>query len=331
MKQYLKAFMIVGLSFALMGQTRFPPQGTSGAGTLAGDNTWTGVQTFDDEAFLVCDNGDGTKCLEFETSGITGSTTRTYTWPDVSGNVAVSGSAVLGGTYNFTALVVNVSSAKLTDNVELVLGSGSDGIIDWNTGNTPDVIRFGLGSDSNAVQFLEAADRATTVFANGPWGTSTGTNPSIGIFSNDGTSANKWFYLWHDEANAHIGTGTGGILGYRYPVEVVITTKTPASTTDSTDEGCELYTNTGDTDGSTITLPNDPIIGSCYIISVVAAQTVTVIPNTNELLYTPGDQCAVDMTSATQGAILEFIAVTGGDAAIWHTKGDQTGWACNDS
>jgi len=47
MKAYIKAFLVVLLSFSLMGQTRFPPQGGAGGGVaLADDNTWTGEQTF---------------------------------------------------------------------------------------------------------------------------------------------------------------------------------------------------------------------------------------------------------------------------------------------
>jgi len=58
---------------------------------LAGNvllDTSTLPSTFSDANFRVQDNGDATKQLAFECSGITTSTTRTLTVPDENGTIA---------------------------------------------------------------------------------------------------------------------------------------------------------------------------------------------------------------------------------------------------
>ncbi len=55
------------------------------------------VGNFADDAFSIFDNGDATKILNFELSGLTTSTTRTYSWPDKDGVVALLSDVVGGG------------------------------------------------------------------------------------------------------------------------------------------------------------------------------------------------------------------------------------------
>jgi len=124
MKSYLKAFSIVALSFVLMGQTRFPPQG--GGVTVAGNNTWTGTQTFGDEAFLVCDDGDDTKCVELEASGITTETTRTLTIQDASYTLAginTTQTFTQPQTINTTLTLSSLSQVIQFDNRPFWIGS----------------------------------------------------------------------------------------------------------------------------------------------------------------------------------------------------------------
>ncbi|MBM3273379.1 hypothetical protein FJY94_09140 [Candidatus Kaiserbacteria bacterium] len=65
----------------------------SGGGvSLSGNNTWTGTQTFRDNKFEITDDGDTTKKLAFQCSGITTGTTRTATWPNQDGTVALTDS-----------------------------------------------------------------------------------------------------------------------------------------------------------------------------------------------------------------------------------------------
>lgn len=61
----------------------------NGANTFSG-----GTQTFPDTLFRLADDGDATKLLAFQLSGITTGTTRTLTIPDASGTILLDGSAI---------------------------------------------------------------------------------------------------------------------------------------------------------------------------------------------------------------------------------------------
>lgn len=56
----------------------------SGDNTFSGTNTHTGTEEFDDDAFTLRDEGDATKKVMFQLSGITTGNTRTLTVPDAS-------------------------------------------------------------------------------------------------------------------------------------------------------------------------------------------------------------------------------------------------------
>ena len=125
MNKFVKALSVVGLAILLMGQTRFPPQG--GGVSLSGTNTWTGVQTFEDESFIVCDNGDSSKCVEFENTGVTTSTTIPV---EFSGNGS-TGSLDFGGDGGFgwgtTYVSLNYAGSRLlaANNAENLQSPGS--------------------------------------------------------------------------------------------------------------------------------------------------------------------------------------------------------------
>ena len=63
----------------------------SGNLTLSGNNTFTGTNTFNDDGFTLQDNVDDTKKLRFQLSGLTTSTIRTLTVPDVDDTLMVLG------------------------------------------------------------------------------------------------------------------------------------------------------------------------------------------------------------------------------------------------
>lgn len=203
MKHYLKASLIVAMSFVLMGQTRFPPQGTALSTIIATDNTWTGTQTFGDEAFLVCDDGDGTKCLEFEASGVSASTTRTFTVPDISGTLAL-----LGGTQTFTGAKTFSTNATFSANVTVAPNGGL-----WDTNfngfrfgatiPTPDTMQMYVGTASNAFHILQVGD-ASFDFNNCSAGTSAQSNPTLCIHSSD-QATNEW-------AEVNVDTAGGASL-----------------------------------------------------------------------------------------------------------------------
>jgi hypothetical protein len=116
------------------------------------------------------------------------------------------------------------------------------------------------------------------------------------------------------------------ISGFAFNTTVVTTTATTSGST-----AMDMYTNTGDTDGATITLMDNPTQGICYMFGVDAAQTLTVVPSTGETLYEDGDQCAVSLTSSTVGSAIKICAMTGGSGAKWVTIGGASVWACNDT
>ena len=207
MKQYLKAFMIVGLSFALMGQTRFPPQG--GGVTLAGTNTWTGVQTFGDEAFLVCDDGDGTKCMEFETSGITTGTTRSITVPDLAGTINL-----VDGEQTISARKIHTAAIGMGSNQQIEMGNSGathGAISSRQTAGTPDSSGFLTGTASRSFHIFEWAD-ITFDFNNCSAGTSAQTNPTFCWHSSD-QATNEW---------GEVNTSTAGLTSLKSGQELML-------------------------------------------------------------------------------------------------------------
>ena len=65
---------------------------TANTGTRASDWTYAGEfpDVFNDANFVLYDNGDSTKNLQFQLSGITTGTTRTLTAPDADGTIALT-------------------------------------------------------------------------------------------------------------------------------------------------------------------------------------------------------------------------------------------------
>jgi hypothetical protein len=93
-------------------------------GTRATDWTYAGIlpDVFNDANFLLYDNGDSSKNLAFQLSGITTGTTRTLTAPDASGTIALNpmttaGDIVVGGTSGTPArLALGTASQQLRVN-----------------------------------------------------------------------------------------------------------------------------------------------------------------------------------------------------------------------
>jgi hypothetical protein len=107
-------------------------------------------------------------------------------------------------------------------------------------------------------------------------------------------------------------------------VEAVTATKATAVT----DDGAVL-TNTGDTDGATITLMNDPVAGLTHVAVVTAAQTLTIVPSAGETLYLNGAACGVSITANAVGSTLVIRAAVGGAGGMWVAMGSSTNWTCN--
>jgi hypothetical protein len=97
------------------------------------------------------------------------------------------------------------------------------------------------------------------------------------------------------------GTLTVSGAGAFYPLGVTANTgtATPSAATDTN----RLYTNTGDTDGSIVTLPNDPVVGTVIRVAVTAAQTITINPSAGEAVYLNGMACSVAPAASSGAAI----------------------------
>ena len=88
---------------------------------LAANNTFTGTQTFKDNKFEITDDGDATKKLNLQLSGITTATTRTLTVPDKSGTIAVTTDLTQGSPLNAAANTVVSGSYAATSSATITI------------------------------------------------------------------------------------------------------------------------------------------------------------------------------------------------------------------
>jgi len=125
----------------------------SGTGTIMTidvdiNKAWTGNHTFLDSGFRVADNGDNTKLLAFQLSGVTTATTRTLTVPDASGTIALLGSANGAALTNVddtnvtltisaggTTALLNATSITVGWSGSLAVTRGGTGIITYAQGD----------------------------------------------------------------------------------------------------------------------------------------------------------------------------------------------------
>jgi hypothetical protein len=140
---------------------------------------------FADNVFRVFDEGDNTKELAFQVSGVTTGTTRTLTIQDVDGTIALTGDAV-----------------SIGDDLTLAFGDSADTIMEFDTGQTVDSLLFALDSTSRSVVVVEEGDRGFD-FAHAAQ-----TNPTVFVHSAN-QSTSEWLSLTHDQTDALLSSGTG--------------------------------------------------------------------------------------------------------------------------
>lgn len=137
------------------------------------------------------------------------------------------------------------------------------------------------------------------------------------VTSADLTAARTWTYP----------DLTGTIALGRRVVTDVTTTAAPAAA----DAG-GIY-RSGDADGSTVTLPNDPTVtGLLYRVVVDTTQssnTVTVAPSSGESLYYAGATYTTSCTSTQIGASLTIVNTTTGSGAKWIILNLTGSWSCS--
>lgn len=121
-----------------------------------------------------------------------------------------------------------------------------------------------------------------------------------------------------------------GTVAYLTDVPTNLTTieaNTGTKTTTLAESG-ETYTNTGDADGSTITLLNDPTAGAYWNVAVTENQTVTVQPSAGETLRFGANTCTT-LTSNAIGSTLTVRAASGGSGGVYMSLGAMGVWTCN--
>lgn len=143
-----------------------------------------------------------------------------------------------------------------------------------------------------------------------------GTISSVGLVNASNT--------WTGGSNTYGGTvATNGGLTSEI-IAVTTTATTSASTSD------ETYTNTGDTDGATITLMDNPTTGTRWYLAVTVAQTLTIAASAGETLIHEGATCGTSLTSNTIGSTIQIRTVVAGSGGTFMTFGGDSGtWTCN--
>jgi hypothetical protein len=128
------------------------------------------------------------------------------------------------------------------------------------------------------------------------------------------------------DADGRLALGYGGQpvhiakLVSQIPVTPVTTTASPASTDSGT-----VYTNEGDADGATVTLPA-AAVGLQFVVYVQAAQTLTVTAGTGDTIRIGSSvtSAAGSITSATVGSALTLVAI---NATEWVATSAVGSWS----
>jgi len=155
--------------------------GSAGAATVGGNNVFTGSNQFTDSLFTVVDDGDTTKKLAFQVSGVSTGTTRTMTVQNSSGTLALlEAGQTFSGQNTFSNASPQIFSVAGGGVVAAVQSTASDAIR-YNTVLTPDGMPYMVGSTANSLRVYEHADLGSDL-QNGPCGSAACTDPTIMVF-----------------------------------------------------------------------------------------------------------------------------------------------------
>lgn len=223
--------------------------------TLAGHTlTNTNTVTLKDTLFTLQDDGDTTKQLQFQLSGISTSTTRTLTVPDISDTLVTLTATQTLTNKTVTSPVLNTGVSGTAISTDGTFTSPSDTILSSQKAikTYVDTVAAGL-SPKDSVRAATTAALPSNIYVNGVAGVgATLTGVATGVLTVDGyTVALNDRVLVKDESNqTHDGLffcSIPGAIGVAY----VLTRTLDADTSDELTGAYVLVENTSTTLGST--------------------------------------------------------------------------------
>jgi hypothetical protein len=176
-------------------------------GTRATDWTYAGIlpDVFNDANFLLYDNGDSSKNLAFQLSGLTTGTTRTLTVPNASGTIALTSDIPSGGSKTYAVFTATDNQPTATAFMTLDTRN-SISVLDADDASTESAVFVGI--------LPEAASLGSGLIVSLRWMATTATSGDV-----------RWSVAWEksntdldsdsfDTATAATATtnGTSGIV-----------------------------------------------------------------------------------------------------------------------
>jgi len=277
---------------------------TSGQGILILDAPG-GVTLRDDTVDIIACTSDGVKAtllpatgdyLRIGDAGVTNNSLNTNDDLLVSGKLEVDGVAYHDGT---TLCSGNVT---LFDDIILVLGSGSDVRLNWETADA-DAHYFNIALTTASRNMIISED------INIDWTHAAQTNPTLWIQSADGTQVAQYISFTHNQTDAVITTGTGTVqiaggnlaMANDILIQRDVNAGLTASTTQTQGQGpltaeineVATVANTNDT----VTMPA-AVAGLKIVIINNGANTLKIFPASGDNLGAGADT-AVTLAAAT--------------------------------
>lgn len=241
---------------------------------------------------------NGSDCLPSTASALRSATTNV----DVAAATAPSNGQVLTATSSTTATWQPLAAGSPV---------GSDTEVQFNDG--------GALAGATGLTYGKASK---SVSGTGPW-TLTPTSDITPLTVRAYSSGTSPIIQWQTSANGALGNiSHDGVLFAPIALTVLPVTATAAPTAA---ESAKVFTNEGDADGATVTLPA-AAAGLTFTLYVQAAQTLTVTAGTGDTIRIAGNVTAAagSITSSTVGSAVVLVAI---NATEWVATSAVGSWS----